>query len=78
MLCPLLRNLQFVNLSISISIPIPLLTIFNNTVSFNPSIAMCWKGCDYGMGRVNSEEGRKEGVEMCKRMTAETMYTDKG
>ena len=46
--------------------------------SFNPSIAVCWKGCDYGTGRVNSEEGRKEATEMCKRMTAETMYTNRG
>lgn len=45
---------------------------------FNPSIAICWKGCDYGTGRVNSDEGRKEAGEMCKRLTAETMYTDKG
>ena len=27
---------------------------------------------------MNSEEGRKEAGEMCKRLTAESMYTDKG
>ena len=21
--------------------------------SYNPSIAICWKGCDFGVGRVN-------------------------
>ena len=27
---------------------------------------------------MNSEEGRQEATEMCKRLTAESMYTDKG
>jgi len=27
--------------------------------SYNPSIAICWKGCDYGTGRVNDEKGRE-------------------
>jgi len=26
--------------------------------SYNPSIAICWKGCDYAVGRVNEPEGR--------------------
>jgi hypothetical protein len=34
--------------------------IVNNNLflSFNPSIAICWKGCDYGVGRVNDPKGR--------------------
>jgi hypothetical protein len=26
--------------------------------SYNPSIQHCWKGCDYGTGRVNDPLGR--------------------
>lgn len=26
--------------------------------SYNPSIQHCWKGCDYGTGRVNDNHGR--------------------
>jgi hypothetical protein len=26
--------------------------------SYNPSIAICWKGCDYAVGRVNNPDGR--------------------
>ena len=25
--------------------------------SYNPSIAICWKGCDYAVGRVNDPKG---------------------
>jgi hypothetical protein len=27
--------------------------------SYNPSIAICWKGCDYATGRVNDPQGRE-------------------
>ena len=37
--------------------------------SYNPSIAICWKGCDYGTGRVNDPKGRDEAARMCKRFT---------
>lgn len=30
-----------------------------NKVSYNPSIAICWKGCDYATGRVNNDKGRE-------------------
>jgi hypothetical protein len=43
--------------------------------SYNPSIAICWKGCDYGTGRVNDEKGRDEARRMCKRFTSESMGT---
>jgi hypothetical protein len=43
--------------------------------SFNPSIAICWKGCDYATGRVNEEKGRDEARRMCKRFTTESMAT---
>jgi hypothetical protein len=46
--------------------------------SYNPSIAICWKGCDYGTGRVNSEKGRIEAQRMCKRFTTEAMAVEKG
>jgi len=26
--------------------------------SYNPSIQHCWRGCDYGTGRVNDAQGR--------------------
>jgi len=29
-------------------------------------------------GRVNNDEGRKEADEMCKRLAAESMWTEKG
>lgn len=29
-----------------------------NLYSYNPSIAICWKGCDYGVGRVNDPKGK--------------------
>ena len=29
-----------------------------NKLSYNPSIAICWKGCDYAVGRVNDPKGR--------------------
>lgn len=32
--------------------------IFFHLYSYNPSIAICWKGCDYAVGRVNDPEGR--------------------
>jgi len=28
--------------------------------SYNPSIAICWKGCDCGTGRANDLKGRIE------------------
>lgn len=37
--------------------------------SYNPSIQHCWKGCDYGTGRVNDPSGRDEAARMCKRYT---------
>ena len=46
--------------------------------SYNPSIGICWKGCDYGTGRVNNSEGREEAKRMCKRFTSESMLTQKG
>lgn len=46
--------------------------------SYNPSIAICWKGCDYGTGRVNSDAGRKEASRMCKRFTTEVMAVEQG
>ena len=36
----------------------PLPCIINNLFSYNPSIAICWKGCDYATGRVNDPKGR--------------------
>lgn len=36
----------------------PLLCTINQLFSYNPSIAICWKGCDYGTGRVNDPKGR--------------------
>jgi len=46
--------------------------------SFNPSIAICWKGCDYATGRVTTPEGRDEARRMCKRFTTESMATEVG
>ena len=46
--------------------------------SFNPSIAICWKGCDYAVGRVNDDKGRDEAARMCKRFTTESMFTRTG
>ena len=47
-------------------------------LSYNPSIQHCWKGCDYGTGRVNEVEGRDEATRMCKRYTSEAMWTRTG
>jgi hypothetical protein len=46
--------------------------------SYNPSIAICWKGCDYATGRVNNAEGREQARKMCKRFTTESMATAVG
>ena len=46
--------------------------------SYNPSIQHCWKGCDYGTGRVNDPQGRDEASRMCKRYTSEAMWTRTG
>lgn len=46
--------------------------------SYNPSIQHCWRGCDYGTGRVNEAEGRDEAARMCKRYTTEAMWTRTG
>jgi hypothetical protein len=46
--------------------------------SYNPSIAVCWKGCDYATGRVNNPKLRQEAEDMCKRYTSETMWTERG
>ena len=46
--------------------------------SYNPSIQHCWRGCDYGTGRVNDPAGRDEASRMCKRYTTEMMYTRTG
>lgn len=46
--------------------------------SYNPSIQHCWKGCDYGTGRVNDPQGRDEATRMCKRYTTEAMWTRTG
>lgn len=46
--------------------------------SYNPSIAICWKGCDYAVGRVNDPKGRDEAERMCKRFTTESMFTRTG
>lgn len=46
--------------------------------SYNPSIAICWKGCDYAVGRVNDDKGRVEAQKMCKRFTTESMSTQRG
>lgn len=48
-------NLHFVNILMKLS--------------YNPSIAICWKGCDYAVGRVNDPKGRDEAERMCKRFT---------
>jgi hypothetical protein len=42
---------------------------------YNNSRYYCYKGCDYGHGRVNNPGERKEAESMCKRMTAEVMFT---
>jgi hypothetical protein len=49
-----------------------------NPYSYNPNIAVCWKGCDYATGRVNDPLQRKEAEDMCKRYTTETMWTEFG
>ncbi len=36
----------------------PTLCKIYNLSSYNPSIAICWKGCDYAVGRVNDPKGR--------------------
>ena len=48
------------------------------TLSYNPSIAICWKGCDYATGRVNDDAGRERARKMCKRFTTESMGTEFG
>ena len=52
---------------------------------YNPSISLCWKGCDYATGRVNDPDLRSipfilriEAENMCKRYTSEVMWTEKG
>ena len=47
-------------------------------LSYNPSTAICWKGCDYATGRVNHDAGREEAKKMCKRFTSESMATEIG
>lgn len=44
-------------------------------ISYNPSIQHCWRGCDYGTGRVNDNQGRDEAARMCKRYTTQSMWT---
>lgn len=39
---------------------------------------MCWRGCDYGVGRVNDPKEREIANNMCKRLTTELMWTRKG
>lgn len=51
---------------------------FMITLSYNPSIAICWKGCDYAVGRVNDPKGRELAERMCKRFTTESMFTRTG
>lgn len=34
------------------------LCIIIKLYSYNPSIAICWRGCDYATGRVNDPKGR--------------------
>ena len=64
MLCRLHGDIHFVQLS--------------HYHSYNPSIQHCWKGCDYGTGRVNEAKGRDEAARMCKRYTTEAMWTQTG
>ena len=45
---------------------------------YNPSIHICWRGCDYAVGRVNDPKGREQADAMCKRLTSELMWTSKG
>jgi hypothetical protein len=45
---------------------------------YNPSVWHCRKGCDFGMGRVNNDELRKEAQKMCKRYTTEMYVTNEG
>jgi surface antigen len=47
-------------------------------IRYNPSIHVCWKGCDYAVGRVNDPKGYKQAEAMCKRYTSEVMWTAKG
>ena len=47
-------------------------------IRYNPSISSCWKGCDYGTGRVNDDVERVKAERMCKQYTTEAMYTRKG
>lgn len=56
----------------------PTLCTFFVIISYNPSIAICWKGCDYAVGRVNDTKGRDEAERMCKRFTTESMFTRTG
>lgn len=46
--------------------------------SYNPSIQHCWRGCDYGTGRVNDEKLRDEAHRMCKRYATENYWTRTG
>lgn len=64
MLCSMHVNLHIVFISLKLS--------------YNPSIAICWKGCDYAVGRVNDPKGRDEAERMCKRFTTESMFTRTG
>jgi hypothetical protein len=52
--------------------------VLQHSLSYNPSIAICWKGCDYGTGRVSNEKGRAEAQRMCKRFTTEAMSVEQG
>jgi len=45
---------------------------------YNPAIYHCRKGCDFAVGRVNDPKGKSEASEMCKRWTAESIYTKRG
>ncbi|CAG9311952.1 unnamed protein product [Blepharisma stoltei] len=42
---------------------------------YNNSRFYCYRGCDFGKGRVNVPKLRKEAESMCKRMTAEALET---
>ena len=43
---------------------------------FNNSKYFCYKGCDFGKGRVNFPEMRKQAENMCKRLANEVYYTN--
>lgn len=47
------------------------------SISYNPSILHCRRGCDFGTGRVNNPDEREISNDMCKRYASELYMTSK-